>query len=100
MKGLIQFGQNKAIGTADIVTSLDIFADPIGIRLIPTNAVGNDISKCAKLRNGKNGDMYDIATATTPQEYDLPLEPSVFANYDNEIWKNLRTEKANLESLL
>lgn len=27
-----------------------------------------------------------IATTTSPEEYDLPLETSVFANYDSSIW--------------
>ena len=77
MTGLIGFGNNKGIGTADIATSLDIFAGQIGIRLIPTNAVGNNISKCAKLRDGNSGSMYDIATATPPQEFALPLAEGV-----------------------
>lgn len=87
MTGLIGFGNNKGIGTADIATSLDIFAGQIGIRLIPTNAVGNNISKCAKLRDGNSGSMYDIATATPPQEFDLPLAEGVSA-VSSAYWKD------------
>lgn len=91
MKGAIDWGNNRHISAGGSDTDFDFVAGKVAIRLIPENAVGNDISKCANLLDTGNGALYPIATATTPQEYDLSLESGavgaakVYKNPFNEV---------------
>ena len=73
MTGPISFGNDRSIGSGATETQLDIHAGKVDIRMIPENAVGNDISKCVNIRDTGTGALYPIATATPPQEFDLPL---------------------------
>ncbi len=73
MTGPISYGNDRHISGGGTSTDFDFHAGKVAIRLIPENAVGNDISKCVNIRDTGNGSLYPIATATPPQEFDLPL---------------------------
>lgn len=73
MTGPISYGNDRHISGGGTSTDFDFHAGKVAIRLIPENAVGNDISKCVNIRDTGNGALYPIATATPPQEFDLPL---------------------------
>lgn len=73
MTGPISFGNDRSIGSGATETQLDIHAGKVDIRMIPENAVGNDISKCVNIRDTGTGVLYPIALATPPQEFDLAL---------------------------
>ena len=90
MTGPISFGNDRSIGSGATGTQLDIHAGKVDIRMIPENAVGNDISKCVNIRDTGTGELYPIATATPPQEFDLPLAEGVniIANHPALFWKN------------
>ena len=77
MTGPISFGNDRSIGSGATETQLDIHAGKVDIRMIPENAVGNDVSKCVAIRNAANGYLHYIATAEPPQEFDLPLAEGV-----------------------
>ena len=81
MIGPISFGNDRSIGRGATGTQLDIHAGKVDIRMIPENAVGNDISKCINIRDTGTGALYPIATATPPQEFDLPLVEG-FVHYE------------------
>lgn len=91
MTGPISFGNDRSIGSGATETQLDIHAGKVDIRMIPENAVGNDISKCVNIRDTGTGELYPIATATPPQEFDLPLAEGVTivgAGYKNTYSKD------------
>lgn len=73
MTGPISYGNDRHISGGGTSTDFDFHAGKVAIRLIPENAVGNDISKCVNIRDTGNGALYPIATATKPQEFDLVL---------------------------
>ena len=77
MSGAINWGNNRSVSGGSTETELDFAAGKASIRLIPQNAVGNDISKCVAIRDTGNGNLYYIATATPPQEVPLPLVSGV-----------------------
>ena len=88
MTGPISLGNDRSIGSGATETQLDIHAGKVDIRMIPENAVGNDISKCVNIRDTGTGELYPIATATPPQEFDLPLAEDITALQPCTYWKN------------
>lgn len=91
MSGAISFGNNRLVSGGETPTQIEMVAGKASIRLIPENAVGNDISQCVMIRDTGSGSLYPIATATPPQEYDLPLAEgatSVGAGYKNAYSKD------------
>ena len=90
MTGPISFGNDRSIGSRATGTQLDIHAGKVDIRMIPENAVGNDISKCVNIRDTGTGKLYPVATATPPQEFDLPLAEgfSSLGSEPSTYWKN------------
>ena len=82
MTGPISFGNNRSIGSGATGTQLDIHAGKVDIRMIPENAVGNDISKCVNIRDTGTGELYPIATATPPQVRNLTLQSGFTADGD------------------
>ena len=77
MTGAIRWGDDKYLGIGAAPSQMDWTSGKVSIRLIPENAVGNDISKCAVIRNTGNGAEVPIATATPPQEGVIPLNTGV-----------------------
>lgn len=73
MVGPIKWPYNQSFGIASTIYQMEWLCGPLSIRLIPENAVGNDVSKCAAIRETASGTLHYIATTTPPQEYDLPL---------------------------
>ena len=88
MTGPISFGNDRSIGSGATGTQLDIHAGKVDIRMIPENAVGNDISKCVNIRDTGTGVLYPIALATPPQEFDLPLAEDITTSSRCVYWKN------------
>lgn len=77
MTGPISYGNYRHVSGGETSTDFDFHAGKVAIRLIPENAVGNDISKCVNIRDTGNGALYPIATATPPQEYVLSLSDGI-----------------------
>lgn len=73
MIGSITWPHDQYFGYGGTSDQMEWKCGPLSIRLIPENAVGNDISKCATIRETATGALHYIATTTPPQEYDLPL---------------------------
>lgn len=88
MAGAIDWGNNRHISGGGTSTDFDFHAGKVAIRLSPENVVGNDISKCVNIRDTGNGALYPIATATPPQEYNLPLADGITALQPCTYYKN------------
>ena len=73
MVGPIKWPYNQSFGIVATVNQMEWLCGPLSIRLIPENAVGNDISKCAAIRETASGTMHYIATTTPLGRENLPL---------------------------
>ena len=71
--GGISWEYDRYFGPSATIYQMDWQCGALAIRLIPENAVGNDISKCAAIRETASGTLHYIATSDPPQEFDLPL---------------------------
>ena len=88
MVGSIKWPHNQSFGIAATGNQMEWLCGPLSIRLIPENAVGNDVSKCATIQETATGTLHYIATTTPPQEYDLPLAEGITALQPCTYYKN------------
>ena len=69
MTGPLRWPNSQYFGVGGQSTEMEWASGKVSIKLIPTKAVGNDISQCVNIRDTGTGAIYPIATAVSPQEH-------------------------------